>query len=91
MRMHKSVKEQVVKNLNRIEGQVRGLKRMVEEDTYCIDVITQTQAVKSAISAVEDRLLENHLSHCAVEQVKKNNAKKMVDEVMKVFKVAKKK
>lgn len=89
--MHTNIQEQVIRNLNRIEGQVRGLKRMVEEGTYCIDVITQTQAVKSAISAVEDRLLENHLSHCAVEQVQKNDAKRMVEEVMKVFKLAKKK
>lgn len=89
--MDKLLKQRMVRNLNRIEGQVRGLKRMIEEDTYCIDVITQTQAVKSAISSVEDRLLENHLSHCAVDQVKKNNSKKMVGEVMKVFKIAKKK
>lgn len=84
-------KEQISKSLNRIEGQVRGLKRLIEEDTYCIDVITQTQAVKSAISAVEDRLLEKHLSHCAIDQIKKNNSRKMVEEVMKVFKLAKKK
>lgn len=86
-----NVKEQTLNNLNRIEGQVRGLKRMIEADTYCIDVITQTQATKSAIAAVEDRLLENHLSHCAAEQVKRNNTKRMVEEVMKIFKVAKKK
>jgi DNA-binding FrmR family transcriptional regulator len=84
-------KEDVLKSLNRIEGQVRGLKRMVEEDEYCIDIITQTQAVKSAVSSVEDKLLEQHLSHCVVDQVKKNNTKKMVEEVMKVYKVSKKK
>ena len=89
--MKTDTKKKVLNNINRIEGQVRGLKRMVEEDTYCIDVITQTQAVKSAISSVEDSLLEQHLSCCVVDQVKKNDTKKMVEEVMKVYKVSKKK
>jgi CsoR family transcriptional regulator, copper-sensing transcriptional repressor len=83
--------KQVISNLNRIEGQVRGLKRLVEEGAYCIDVITQAQAAKSAISSVEDRILREHLLTCAVTQVKKNDTKKMVDEVMKVYKIAKKK
>jgi CsoR family transcriptional regulator, copper-sensing transcriptional repressor len=84
-------RKQVLSNLNRIEGQIRGLKRLIEEDTYCIDVITQTQAVKSAISSVEDRLLREHLLTCAVTQVKKNDSQKMVDEVMKVYQIGKKK
>lgn len=84
-------KKQILSNLNRIEGQIRGLKRLVEEDVYCIDVITQAQAAKSAISSVEDRLLREHLLTCAVTQVKKNDTQKMVDEVMKVYKIAKKK
>lgn len=84
-------KKQVLNRLSRIEGQIRGLKKMVEEDTYCIDVITQAQAAKSAISSVEDSLLREHLLTCAVTQVKKNNSKKMVEEVMKVYQIAKKK
>ena len=89
--MNAEHKKKVLSNLNRIEGQVRGLKRLVEEDAYCIDIITQAQAAKSAISSVEDRLLKEHLLTCAVTQVKKNDTKTMVDEVMKVYQIAKKK
>lgn len=89
--MKTDTRKQVLSNLNRIEGQIRGLKRLVEGGTYCIDVITQTQAVKSAISSVEDRLLREHLQTCAVSQVKKNDTQKMVDEVMKVYQIGKKK
>jgi len=89
--MNTDTKKQVLNNLNRIEGQIRGLKRLVEEDVYCIDVITQAQAAKSAISSVEDRLLRQHLLTCAVTQIKKNDTQKMVDEVMKVYQIAKKK
>ena len=89
--MNTETKKQVLSNLNRIEGQIRGLKRLVEEEAYCIDVITQAQAAKSAISSVEDRLLRQHLLTCAVSQVKKNDTGKMVDEVMKVYQIAKKK
>jgi CsoR family transcriptional regulator, copper-sensing transcriptional repressor len=89
--MQASARKQALSNLNRIEGQVRGLKRLIEEGAYCIDIITQAQAAKSAISAVEDRLLREHLLTCAVTQVKKNDSKTMVDEVMKVYRIAKKK
>lgn len=57
-------KEAVGKRLRRIEGQVRGLQRMVDEDTYCIDVLTQVSAVTKALQAVALELLDEHLSHC---------------------------
>jgi DNA-binding FrmR family transcriptional regulator len=57
-------KEALVKRLKRIEGQVRGLERMVEDDTYCIDVITQVSATTKALQAVALLLLEDHLGHC---------------------------
>ncbi|MCU1381091.1 MAG: hypothetical protein JWN29_4074 [Acidimicrobiales bacterium] len=57
-------KEQVQKRLRRIEGQVRGLQRMVEDDKYCIDVLTQISAVTSALQAVALELLDDHLGHC---------------------------
>ena len=56
-----------LKRLRRIEGQVRGIARMVEEDTYCIDVLTQVSAVTKALQAVSLGLLEDHISHCVVE------------------------
>ncbi len=57
-------KEALVKRLKRIEGQVRGLQRMVEEDTYCIDVLTQVSATTKALQSVALLLLEDHLGHC---------------------------
>jgi DNA-binding FrmR family transcriptional regulator len=60
-------KDEYLKRLRRIEGQVRGLQRMVEEDTYCIDVLTQVAAVTKALQAVSLGLLEDHVSHCVVD------------------------
>ena len=60
-------KDDVLKRLRRIEGQTRGLQRMVDEDTYCIDVLTQVAAVTKALQAVSLGLLEDHLNHCVVD------------------------
>jgi DNA-binding FrmR family transcriptional regulator len=57
-------KPKLLNRLNRIEGQVRGVARMVEEDRYCIDVLTQIQAAKAALAKVESEMLKAHLSHC---------------------------
>jgi DNA-binding FrmR family transcriptional regulator len=62
-------KDAVLKRLRRIEGQVRGLQRMVESDTYCIDVLTQVSAATRALEAVALALLEDHLSHCVADAV----------------------
>ncbi|WP_338242452.1 metal-sensitive transcriptional regulator [Aurantiacibacter hainanensis] len=55
--------------LGRIEGQVRGIMRMVEEDRYCIDILHQIQAVKAALAKAEDEILKNHASHCVAEAI----------------------
>ena len=60
-------KDDVLKRLRRIEGQARGLQRMVEEDTYCIDVLTQVAAVTKALQAVSLTLLEDHVNHCVLD------------------------
>jgi CsoR family transcriptional regulator, copper-sensing transcriptional repressor len=60
-------KQRHLNRLRRIEGQVRGLQRMVEEDTYCIDILTQTSAVNKALRAVALELLEEHLQHCVAD------------------------
>ena len=62
-------KADYLKRLRRIEGQVRGLQRMVDEDTYCIDIITQVSAVKSALQSVSVGLVEDHLDHCVRDAV----------------------
>lgn len=59
---------------------------MIENDAYCIDVLTQTKAVESSLQKVDEVLLEQHLSHCVVEHIQNGQTKMAVDEVMKVFK-----
>lgn len=83
--MKTETKKQVLNRLRRIEGQVRGLQKMVEEDAYCIDVITQTSAVKRALSGMEDQLLERHLETCVIGQVKKGQEQKATKEILKVY------
>jgi CsoR family transcriptional regulator, copper-sensing transcriptional repressor len=89
--MHSSSKKKITRRLKIIEGQVRGLEKMVDDGAYCIDVITQASAVRQALSAFEDAMLENHLSTCVVDQMKGGAHQKAIREVLSVFKVAKKK
>jgi len=89
--MKQDVKRKVLRRLKTIEGQVRGLEKLVENDTYCIDIITQTSAVRSALSAVEDAMLENHLATHVVEQMKGSSQAKAVREILSVYKISKKK
>ena len=62
-------RDEVLRRLRRIEGQVRGLQRMVAEDTYCIDVLTQVSATTRALESVALRLLDDHLSHCVAQAI----------------------
>jgi len=62
-------KEALITRLHRIEGQVRGLERMVEEDRYCIDILTQIAAVKTALENVGAKLLEDHVTHCVADAI----------------------
>ena len=67
-------KDSHLKRLRRVEGQVRGLQRMVEEDKYCIDVLTQVSAATKALQAFSLELLEEHLAHCVVEAAQRGGA-----------------
>ncbi len=82
--------EKLIRRLKIIEGQVRGLQEMVEKGVYCIDVITQASAVKQGISNVEDKLLEHHLGHCLVNQIKEGKAKQATEEIIKVYRLKRK-
>ncbi len=84
------IQGKLVRRLKIIEGQVRGLQDMLQKDAYCIDVITQTSAVKQALSGVEDVLMENHLSTCAVRQIQEGDVKKAVFEIVKVYRLKRK-
>ncbi len=84
---HNPAKQKLVRRLKLIEGQVRGLQDMIEKGKYCIDVITQTSAVKQALSSVEDLLMENHLGTCAIDQIKKGGEAKARAEILKVYRL----
>ncbi len=62
-----------LKRLSRIEGQVRGISRMIEEERYCIDILTQIQAIKAALKKVENEVLKDHADHCLLSAVKSDN------------------
>ena len=70
----KENKDAALKRLNRLEGQVRGVKRMVEEDRYCVDILTQTAAIRAALKGVEKLVIDNHAHHCIEEAVASGNA-----------------
>ena len=71
--MNESTKASCLKRLSRIEGQVRGLSRMVEEERYCIDVITQLSAVRAALRRVEQEILHDHVGHCVKHAMRSND------------------
>lgn len=74
-----------------MEGQVRGLQKMVDEENYCIDIITQSSAIRNALSAVEDLMLENHLGEHVIHQMKRGEEKRAIGEIVNIFKKAKRK
>ncbi len=88
--MEKPKKEKILRRLKILEGQIRGLQEMIQADKYCIDVITQTSAVKQGLSNIEDILLEGHLGHCAINQIKSGKEKKAVEEILKVYQLKRK-
>ena len=83
-------KNKVMRRLKIVGGQVRGLQDMLEKEAYCIDIITQTSAVKQALSGIEDMILESHLSTCVVSQIKKGEEGKAQQEILKVYRLKRK-
>ena len=85
--MRNEIKASCTKRLQRIEGQVRGISRMVEEDRYCIDVVTQIAAVRAALRRVEEEVLRDHVSHCvehAIASGSKAEQRRKIEELMAV-------
>jgi CsoR family transcriptional regulator, copper-sensing transcriptional repressor len=86
--MTKKSKSSCLKRLSRIEGQVRGLARMVEEDRYCIDIVTQISAVRAALRRVEEEVLRDHITHCVEHAIVSGDAagqRRKVAELMDVL------
>jgi CsoR family transcriptional regulator, copper-sensing transcriptional repressor len=86
--MSKHANASTLKRLSRIEGQVRGLARMVEEDRYCIDIVTQIAAVRAALKRVEEEVLREHIAHCIEDAIVSGDAdeqRRKVAELMDVL------
>ena len=89
--MKKEIKEKTIRRLKILEGQIRGLQKMVAEEEYCIDILQQSSAAKQALSGIEDLILENHLSTHVIQQIKSGKSKKAVDEILSIYKLSKRK
>lgn len=79
--MQKDTKAAVASRLNRIEGQVRGLSKMVDDDRYCIDVVNQVQAVIAALRKVEGEILKDHIGHCVEHAIRSGDKKAQREKV----------
>jgi DNA-binding FrmR family transcriptional regulator len=85
--MRDDIKASCAKRLTRIEGQVRGLSRMVDEDRYCIDIVTQIAAVRAALRRLEEEILRDHVGHCvehAIASGNKADQRRKIEELMAV-------
>lgn len=78
-------RKDLITRLNRIEGQVRGIRNMVEEERYCVDILTQVSSVQSALNSFNKELLANHIHSCVVEDIKAGN-EEVVDELCDTIK-----
>ncbi|TWI59193.1 metal-sensing transcriptional repressor [Halalkalibacter nanhaiisediminis] len=92
MHEHKTVdhrndreKEQLINRLKRIEGQVRGIQNMVENDRYCVDILIQISAINAAMKKVSLHLMENHTKHCVSDAIQKGNGDEAISELMDVI------
>jgi CsoR family transcriptional regulator, copper-sensing transcriptional repressor len=77
-------KQQLLNRLKRIEGQVRGIQKMVEDDRYCVDILIQMSAINAAMKKVGFHLMETHTHHCVANAIKEGNGEEAIDELLKV-------
>ncbi len=81
-------KQDVLKRLKYIEGHLNGIRKMIEEDQYCVDILRQTYAVRKAIEKLESLILESHLHTCVPEGIKEGNTEVIVDELVQLYNLA---
>jgi DNA-binding FrmR family transcriptional regulator len=87
--MRNSIKKQILNRMNYLTGHLEGVKKMIENDKYCVDIILQNEAVISALKKVNEMVLENHLNTCVTEAIKNKNEKerkKKIKELLELFK-----
>ena len=89
--MKTDIKRKTLRRLSLIRGQLGGLIRMVDAGRYCVDIITQSSAIKEALSGVEDLILQNHLETHVLHQMRTGKEKKATAEVLKIYKLAQRK
>lgn len=77
-------KKKIIKRLNIIEGQVRGIKQMIEDDRYCADILIQLSAISKSLESVENSILESHIKSCVLTEIQSGNTE-IIDEVMELF------
>jgi len=82
----KGEKQAVINRLKRIEGQIRGIQKMIEEDRYCMDILVQISAVQSALKNVGYSITERHIQHCVSDAIKQGDGKESIEELMQVLK-----
>ncbi|KKU48560.1 hypothetical protein A3H10_02720 [Candidatus Uhrbacteria bacterium RIFCSPLOWO2_12_FULL_46_10] len=85
--MNKKTRLTAIRRLKILEGQVRGLQRMVENDTYCIQILHQSSAIKEALCAIEDLILEHHIATHVIEQIKSGKEQRSKKELMEVYRL----
>lgn len=78
--------KKIVNRLKRIEGQIRGIQKMVEDDRYCMEILVQISAVQSALKSVGFSITERHIHHCVSDAIQKGEGKETIDELMSVMK-----
>jgi CsoR family transcriptional regulator, copper-sensing transcriptional repressor len=83
-------KTEAIQRLATIEGHLRGIRKMIEEDVYCVDILKQTHAVKRAIDKLEDVLLQGHLASCVPEGIREGREQQVVQELQELFDLARK-
>jgi DNA-binding FrmR family transcriptional regulator len=81
-------KEEVLKRLNYIEGHLRGIRKMIDEDKYCVDILRQTYAVRKAIEKLEGLLVERHLHTCVPEGIAEGRGESIIEELVQLFNLA---
>src|SRR3989304_5455239 len=86
--MHTDKRTDILKRLSFIEGHVQGVRRMVEQDKYCVDILKQTYAVRRAIEKMEGLMLDNHLHTCVVEGIKGGREEQVMGELVELYELA---
>jgi CsoR family transcriptional regulator, copper-sensing transcriptional repressor len=81
-------RQDVLKRLNYIEGHLKGVRKMVEEDQYCVDILRQTYAIRKAIEKLEAIILENHLHGCVPEGIASGKAEAVIEELVQLYNLA---